>query len=507
MQSSGISSKVVNQLRDNVDTLFISKINEAYIRVKSNPSVLQELTDYFTFSVPGFQFMPAFRNKLWDGKIRLFSAYDQKLYYGLLPYVESFAKKRNYPYVSQIQEYVKVSDEDLFDYVINLNLPFDPHDYQFDAMRTGVIFKRMLLVSPTASGKSFILYLLIRYLQDVLDKQKILLVVPTTSLTSQMYTDFGDYSKNNGWSNKENCHVVYAGQDKVSEKPIIISTWQSIYKMKENYFSQFDAVFGDEAHGFKSKSLTSIMTKCINADYRIGCTGTLDGTQTHKLVLEGLFGKVYRSTTTKDLIEKKILSPFKIESLVLQYTDDICESVKKHTYREELNFLTSNENRNTFIKNLALTLKGNSLILFSLVEHGNDLYQMIKGSCDDNRKVFFIYGGTATEQREQFRGITEQSKNAIIVASYGVYSTGINIRNLHNIVFASPSKSRIRNLQSIGRGLRKSESKEIATLYDISDDLTWKKRTNYTLNHLKDRIQLYNEENFPYKIRNINFKG
>ena len=172
-----------------------------------------------------------------------------------------------------------------------------------------------------------------------------------------------------------------------------------------------------------------------------------------------------------------------------------------------MNFLTSNENRNTFIKNLALTLKGNSLILFSLVEHGNDLYQMIKGSCDDNRKVFFIYGGTATEQREQFRGITEQSKNAIIVASYGVYSTGINIRNLHNIVFASPSKSRIRNLQSIGRGLRKSESKEIATLYDISDDLTWKKRTNYTLNHLKDRIQLYNEENFPYKIRNINFKG
>ena len=277
--------------------------------------------------------------------------------------------------------------------------------------------------------------------------------------------------------------------------------------MKENYFSQFDAVFGDEAHGFKSKSLTNIMTKCINADYRIGCTGTLDGTQTHKLVLEGLFGKVYRSTTTKDLIDKKILSPFKIESLVLQYTDDICESIKKYTYKEELDFLTSNENRNIFVKNLALTLKGNSLILFSLVKHGNDLYKLIKESCDDNRKIFFIYGGTATEQREQFRGITEQSENAIIVASYGVYSTGVNIRKLHNIVFASPSKSRIRNLQSIGRGLRKSQSKEIATLYDISDDLTWKSKTNYTLTHLKERIKLYNEENFPYKMRNIKFKG
>ena len=502
MQSSGINSQI-----QNIDTLFISKINEAYIRVKSNPSVLQELADYFTFSVPGFQFMPAFRNKLWDGKIRLFSPYDQKLYYGLLPYVEQFSKKRNYPYVNQVNEFIKVTDEDLFDYVVSLNLPFDPHDYQFDAMRTGITFKRMLLVSPTASGKSFILYLLIRYLQDVLNKQKILLIVPTTSLTSQMYTDFGDYSKNNGWSNKENCHVVYAGQDKVSEKPIIISTWQSIYKMKENYFSQFDTVFGDEAHGFKSKSLTSIMTKCINADYRIGCTGTLDGTQTHKLVLEGLFGKAYKSTTTKDLIDKKILSPFKIESLVLQYTDDICESVKKFKYKEELDFLTSNINRNTFIKNLALTLKGNSLILFSLVKHGKDLYELIEESCNGDRKVFFIFGGTATEQREQFRKITEQSENAIIVASYGVYSTGVNIRKLHNIVFASPSKSRIRNLQSIGRGLRKSASKEIATLYDISDDLTWKSKTNFTLNHFKERIKLYNEENFPYKIRNINFKG
>ena len=502
MQLSGTNSQI-----QNIDTLFISKINEAYIRVKSNPSVLQELADYFTFSVPGFQFMPAFRNKLWDGKIRLFSPYDQKLYYGLLPYVEQFSKKRNYPYVNQVNEFIKVTDVDLFDYVVSLNLPFDPHDYQFDAMRTGITFKRMLLVSPTASGKSFILYLLIRYLQDVLNKQKILLIVPTTSLTSQMYTDFGDYSKNNGWSNKNNCHVVYAGQDKVSEKPIIISTWQSIYKMKENYFSQFDTVFGDEAHGFKSKSLTSIMTKCINADYRIGCTGTLDGTQTHKLVLEGLLGKVYKSTTTKDLIDKKILSPFKIESLVLQYTDDICESVKKFKYKEELDFLTSNINRNTFIKNLALTLKGNSLILFSLVKHGKDLYELIEEGCNGDRKVFFIFGGTATEQREQFRKITEQSENAIIVASYGVYSTGVNIRKLHNIVFASPSKSRIRNLQSIGRGLRKSASKEIATLYDISDDLTWKSKTNFTLNHFKERIKLYNEENFPYKIRNINFKG
>ena len=331
--------------------------------------------------------------------------------------------------------------------------------------------------------------------------------MPTTSLTSQMYNDFGDYSINNGWSNKDNCHVVFAGQDKVSEKPIIISTWQSIYKLKEDYFSQYDAIFGDEAHGFKSKSLTNIMTKAINADYRIGSTGTLDGTQTHKLVLEGLFGRVFKSTTTKELIDKSILSPFKIESLVLQYDDNICESVKKFKYREELEYLITNKNRITFIKNLALTLKGNTLILFSLIKHGKSLFEAIKGGSNDKRRIFFIYGGTDAERRELFRGITERSKNAIIVASYGVYSTGVNIRNLHNIIFASPSKSRIRNLQSIGRGLRKSETKEIATLYDISDDLSWKRKTNYTLNHFKIRIQMYNEEKFPYKIRNLKFKG
>ena len=504
MQSSGTSSQI-----QNIDTIFVSKINESYIKVKTNPSVAQELCDYFTFSVPGFQFMPAFREKLWDGKIRLYSVHDQRLYFGLLSYVQKFAQGRKYPCICQenVNNIHNITDGDLFDYIVSLKLPFDPHDYQFDAIRAGIIYKRMLLVSPTASGKSFIIYLLIRYLQDHLNKKKILLIVPTTSLTSQMYNDFGDYSINNGWSNRDNCHVVFAGQDKVSEKPIIISTWQSIYKLKEEYFSQYDAIFGDEAHGFKSKSLTNIMTKAINADYRIGSTGTLDGTQTHKLVLEGLFGRVFKSTTTKELIDKSILSPFKIESLVLQYDDNICESVKKFKYREELEYLITNKNRITFIKNLALTLKGNTLILFSLIKHGKSLFEAIKGGSNDKRRIFFIYGGTDAERRESFRGITERSKNAIIVASYGVYSTGVNIRNLHNIIFASPSKSRIRNLQSIGRGLRKSETKEIATLYDISDDLSWKRKTNYTLNHFKIRIQMYNEEKFPYKIRNLKFKG
>jgi len=247
------------------------------------------------------------------------------------------------------------------------------------------------------------------------------------------------------------------------------------------------------------------MTKCINARYRIGATGTLDGTETHKLVLEGLFGKVHQVTTTKKLIDKKYLSPFSIKAIILKYPDVICDNLKKAKYQEELNFLISCEERNKFIRNLALDLSTNTLLLFRLVKkHGSILYEMIKEKTDvQNRQTYFVYGGTDTETRENIRAIVEKERDAIIVASYGVYSTGINIRNLHNIVFASPSKSRIRNLQSIGRGLRRSETKEAAILYDISDDLSYKGKKNYTLNHFMERVKIYTSEHFPYHIYTI----
>tara|TARA_B100001778_G_scaffold241936_2_gene202272 strand:- start:10 stop:843 length:834 start_codon:yes stop_codon:yes gene_type:complete len=276
--------------------------------------------------------------------------------------------------------------------------------------------------------------------------------------------------------------------------------------MQQKYFEQYELVIGDEAHGFKSKSLTAIMTKCINAKYRIGTTGTLDGTQTHKLVLEGLFGKVHKVTTTKKLIDQKHLSPFTINALVLKHPDSICHNLKGINYQEELEYLISSEARNKYIVNLTIGLERNTLLLFRFVEkHGQLLYDMIKENTND-RKIFFVYGGTDTDTREQIRAIVESERNAVIVASYGVFSVGVNIRNLHNIIFASPSKSRIRNLQSIGRGLRLSDKKEIATLYDIADDLKFKNKKNYTLEHFEERVKTYKEENFPLATYHIQLK-
>jgi len=469
-----------------MEIINISKKNEVYIEIDSEASTAQEICDHFTFMVPGYTFMPAYRNRLWDGKIRLFNVHNRLLYGGLLEHLCKFLYTRDYKvkFDSDFNnEKIKIKK----DFIDSLKLPVIPRDYQMIAANHALSHHKTLLLSPTASGKSLIIYIILRYLN-----LKTLILVPTTSLVSQMYNDFREY----GFDVANNCHTVFAGRDKGSELPIIISTWQSIYKMQQKYFEQYELVIGDEAHGFKSKSLTSIMTKCINAKYRIGTTGTLDGTLTHKLVLEGLFGKVYKVTSTKKLIDSNYLSPFTIKSILIRHPDSICHDLRNISYQEELDYLVNSEARNTFIKNLVLDLKTNTLLLFRFVEkHGKLLYDMIKEESKD-RTVFFVHGGTDADTREQIRHIVESERDSIIVASYGVFSVGINIRNLHNIVFASPSKSRIRNLQSIGRALRKSENKDIATLYDIADDLSYGSSFNYTLDHFEERKKIYKEEKF-----------
>ena len=493
MQSTGnVSQKVI-------DTIEISKKDEVYLKVTCEAGVAQELCDYFTFTVPGHTFMPAYRMRIWDGKIRLFNIHNRLLYSGLLEYVFIFAEKRNYEVKPDGDWWKPRKIEKNEKFLESLKLPFEPRDYQLEGFHHALSYKKSLLVSPTASGKSLIIYLIVRALNV-----KTLIIVPTTSLVSQLYSDFQEY----GWDSIKYCHQVYAGQDKVSDKQVVISTWQSIYKLHKKTFEPYKLVVGDEAHGFKSKSLTSIMTKCVNAEYRIGTTGTLDGTQTHKLVLEGLFGKVYKVTSTAKLIDRKQLAPFRVEIVVLKYPDVICEQFRKIKYADELEFIVGHEKRNKYIRNLVLSLEGNTLLLFRLVKkHGRILYDMIEEKTDDDRKTFFVFGGTETEVREQIRAIAETERDAIIVASYGVFSTGINIRNLHNIVFSSPSKSRIRNLQSIGRGLRLSDNNQETVLYDIADDLRWKNRKNYAYRHHEDRMKIYDEEKFPYKIYNISLKA
>ena len=481
----------------------ITKKNEVHIKIECDPSIAQELHSHFSFEVPGAKFHPMYRNRVWDGQVHLFSLFTNEVYVGLKPYVEYFAKENEYT-VDDSQFIVtadKTSRENVKQFIDSLKLSsnekkIEVRDYQLEAIYNGINDGRRLLLSPTGSGKSLIIYVLLRWHEQFGRRQ--LIIVPTTSLVEQLYSDFQDYSYFNGWKASYNCYRIYGTVDKQNDMPITISTWQSIYKLPRQYFKDYKAVYGDECHLFKAKSLTTIMHKCVSTPYRVGTTGTLDGTKTHKLVLEGLFGKVFKTTTTKKLIESKQLADLKIFTILLRYPEEERRNNKNNTYQEEMDFIVQHYPRNKFIRNLALDQKGNSLVLFQYVEkHGKCLYDMILQKASD-RKVFFIYGGTETQQREKARKVTEGETNAIIIASFGTFSTGINIRNLHNIIFASPSKSRIRNLQSIGRGLRVGDNKTKCNLYDIGDDLSWKSRKNYTLLHMIERIKIYADEDFDY---------
>lgn len=460
-----------------------------------------ELMPIFTFDVPGAQFSPKFKNRIWDGKIRLLNPITHLLYAGLRHRVEQYAKDNNHEIrydgdFSSTEFSVKEAEE----FINKLNLPegFAPRDFQFEALIKGVRDNRALFLSPTGSGKSFIIYLLTRVYNA-----RTLIIVPTIGLVDQLASDFNDY----GFDSDSMVHRIYSGVDKQSNKPIIISTWHSLYKQPETYFDDFDVVIGDEAHLFTAKSLISILTKTRFAKHRLAFTGTLDKAKTNKLVLEGLFGPIRKIATTNELIDKGILSPLIIKSIVLNYSEQVKQEFfkKNKEYADEIDYIRNLEKRNSFICNLGLSLKGNTLILFRNIDQGKYLSEKLKTE-NPNRTIFFVYGKVDKKLREQIRKSVEDEDNCIIVASLGTFSTGINIKRLHNIIFASPSKSTITNLQSIGRMLRLSEDKVSATLFDIADDFTYKNRKNYSLHHFMERISLYNEEKFPYKIYNVLLK-
>ena len=498
----------------------IKKKNEVFVTIDCDDAgIHNELSEFFCFFVPGYRFVPSFRNKLWDGKIRLYSVRTHELYAGLISYLTEFAETRKCELefldddtYGRPNAEVLVDEIQLAKFIDGLQLyahgkAITPRDYQIDAILHGLRNLRSVLVSPTASGKSLIIYILLRWYLEENPNKKVLLIVPTTSLVEQMYTDFSDYATlDDSWKAEDECHRIYSGKEKMGMKQrIVITTWQSIYKLQATWFEPYGMVVGDEAHNFKAKSLATILEKLRDAKYRIGTTGTLDGTQTHRLVLEGLLGPVYQVTTTKKLIDSNALSDLEISVILLKYADEYCQAAKHFEYQQEIDFLVSHPPRNKFIRNLALAQEGNTLILYNYVEkHGKPLYEAINAKLDElprrTRKVFFVSGDVDTDEREKIRGIIEGEKNAIIVASLGTFSTGINIRNLHTIIFASPSKSQIRILQSIGRGLRKSDNGATTKVFDIADDLHWKKARNYTLNHAGDRIQIYSKEKFDYKI-------
>ena len=451
-----------------------------------------ELSDRLTFFANGYKFSPKFRSGFWDGKIRLLNARNRTLYKGLTKQVADFCKENNYKLVLDGDfDNVDYSIEQAKAFVKTLNIPehFEERDYQLETFVHCVKKRRSLFVSPTNSGKSMIIYWLYRYY-----KKKTLLIVPRTGLITQMYNDFESYGYD-----VSNIHTISEGQSKITDKPLVIATWQSIFKLNPKWFDQFEVVIGDEAHNFKAASLVKIM-EASQAKYRYGFTGSLHDSEVNILTLEGLFGGFHKIITSRELIDMGYSSELKIKALVLRYPAKVRELNKKRriAYDDEVELLTNLKKRNEIIRDINLGLNGNVINLFRLLDHGKALYELIKASTD--RPVYYVSGENSIDEKEFIRQIVNTEKDAILIASMGTFSEGVSIPNLNYGVLCHPSKAKNRLVQQIGRGLRKTKTKKVFTLIDIADDFSYKSKKNHTLLHFAERIKLYNLEEFTYKI-------
>lgn len=517
LQYACISLKV----EDDMSTITITKINDVWAKITSeDTSVMYELEDYFAFYAPNYKFHPKFKHRMWDGKIRLFSPHIGKLYVGLIPYLYSFCKMNKYT-INQTDTNETlyhsnelITSDTLDSYVKSLTITneygklISPYSEQLSALHSCVSSGRRTILSPTASGKSLIIYLICRWFLDhkLEDNDKILIIVPTTGLVRQLNHDFGDYSMNdNGFTATNQVHEIMAGKDKYSDANIYCSTWQSIAKMPANYFSQFKMVICDEVHLATAKSIKSIMEKCTNTLGRFGFTGTLDGIKSNKLTIEGLFGIVDQITTTAKLMAQGKISKLDISVLQLKYSNAECSTSKELDYPNEMKFISSHSARNIFTANLIHSRKGNSLTLVNHVKHGKLLYDMCsKLNVDGSKQIFFVSGSMKVDERDRIRKLLDTHDNIDIIATYGVFSTGMNAPNIHHVIFGSSSKGMIRVLQTIGRGLRKHKSKLITRLYDIVDDLQYKRYKNYALKHALERIKIYHAQEFKFNLKQFN---
>ena len=359
------------------------------------------------------------------------------------------------------------------------------------------------------SGKSYIQYLIIRWLHHL--GKKVIMMVPSTSLVEQMISDFKDYAKNDKtFDVDKEVHGLYSKIKTTDpyKDQIVVSTWQSISKYDEALFETWDAVICDESHRASASILTAILGKSKNAVWKIGLTGTLNGSVCHEMQLTALFGSVFQVTTTKTLQDKDQLNKSKIYMILVKYPDDECKKVwndvkkLKKTYADEVEYVNTHVKRNLFIRNLAISCKGTTLVLFKIREHGKLLYDLIKEKVGDSRPVYHIDGTVDTTTREAIRHDCDSEKDAILVASVNTTSTGINIKKLENLILC-PGKSKIQTLQSIGRVLRICDGKDTSKIFDIVDDLSTGRHNNYLMKFALSRYEIYAEQGFDVEYKTV----
>lgn len=493
------------------------------------------LREHFSYFADGYQFQSSYKNKLWDGKIRLLNAADGSIYLGLWQEVKEFCERHNKVCHIDPSIAIKPLQKERFSaFVESLNVhtggeAITPYDYQQDAAHYALQQQRCLLLSPTSSGKSLIQYMLLRMYLKVLENsdKQILIIVPKSGLVKQMVGDFKDYSSANGWDVDAHIHQI-SGPCKATDKKVTICTYQSLTNKKtqpkKEWFKRFGAVMVDEVHTATAKSVMYILESCTEADWKVGLTGTLDECKTNEMTLRGLFGPVKNVITTKELMDRGTVAQLTVKIGVLKHAAKYCKFLRsadrgvkdaktgkpkktKATYAEEISYITSSVERNRFIMRFTAGLKGNTILMINQIEHGEFLYKTMKKFLPD-RKIYLYTGAVGINERETIRQLMEAQDGAIIIGSLGVLSTGISIKRLHNLVFAHPSKSRVKVLQTVGRLLRKSKFGNDVTMFDLVDDCSCgKSYENYTLEHGRIRTRFYHDQRFVHEVVMIDLEA
>lgn len=496
-------------------SVIIKKLDNSFIHISNyNRSILLKLQNAFTFYAANYRFNPKYKNGFWDGKISLFDANKNTLPVGLFKDAYQIIKSETNDLICDLclfEHGVDVSNEEIDKFCETIKLPFKPHEHQYDAIKKCLKHKRLTIVSATSSGKSFILFVVSNMLKLHNPKEKILIVVPTAQLVEQLTKDFDDYSQN--WCEfSVNVQKVYSGvKNKPGEKFITISTWQSINSTKDKSFLEnYTTVLCDECHQANAKSLTKITNLCVNAEYKIGFTGSLGPQYVSERQLNGLFGPIENIISARELIDKGMAAEFDISCLILEHTLenrfrlqkkfadlDSKEYHETDRYNLEMDFIRSIPERLQFFVDFCNRIDKNTILMFKNIEYGKKLFYELRTKT--KKRVYYIDGNVKIADRELIRNNMEKYNNCILVGSYKTISTGLNIKNIWNIGLIESSKSDISIIQIIGRSLRKLGDKR-AKLIDFVDDLSNPRFTNYSLRHFRERYRVYKKEKHDVKL-------
>lgn len=499
---------------ENTADIKIIPYNESYVKIDSDKSIIMELSDFFAFFVEGYQFQNKYKYGSWDGKIRLMQS-NGLLPYGLRNMVYKYAERENLTvYMHPLLNTEDKMGQPEFDSWLDSftlysgNTKIEPYWYQRESIFKAINQERCILNLPTSAGKSLIQCMLCKWFLDNYD-DKVLLIVPKTSLVLQMIDDFADYRV----FKDRDCLGIMSGTDKDGPARIYVSTWQSAVKQPKEWFSQFGMLLMDEVHLATGVSCSQIVQTMVDCKYKIGLSGSLKDGKANILQYVGLFGDIYKPVTTKQLMDEGSVSNLKINIMKLIYPQDISKAVCNMKYQDEIKWIINNKTRNLLILKMALKFAKqgeNVMLAFRFVSHGKKLYEALKATYDN---VVFVDGGVGAEKRNDIKKDAEIKSGMIIVASLGVFSTGISIKKLHHVMFASPIKAKITIIQTIGRALRKHDSKDTAKLWDFIDQAcvvnsrkNAKKKfshENYAYQHGTDRLERYITEDFEFNIKEV----